>query len=142
MAETLRLEILTPYGEVFSADVQEVSASGTEGDFGVLPGHAPFVTTLRIGMVVARQDGRELFFFVNRGYAEVGPQRVLILADSAERAEDIDVQRALAAKKRAEERLKRQDKIDFARAQAALERAVMRVQVAERRQPQRTPSAE
>jgi F-type H+-transporting ATPase subunit epsilon len=131
--EKLRLDVVTPHGPVFSGDVDEVAASGSEGDFGVLPGHAPFMTTLRIGMLLARTDGRQEIFFVNSGYAEVTGEKVLVLADSSERSEDIDVERAVAARKRAEERLRKEDEIDFKRAEASLERAIMRMQVAEKK---------
>lgn len=132
MAEgKLLFEIVTPQGLVFSEEVDEVTASGSEGEFGVLPGHLPFVTTLRIGMLICKAGNRTKYFFVNWGYAEVGPEKVLILADSAERAKDIDIERARTAMKRAEERLKKVDDIDFARAEAALERAVTRIQLGE-----------
>jgi F-type H+-transporting ATPase subunit epsilon len=129
----IKLEIVTPYGLVFSDDVDEVVASGSEGEFGVLPNHTPFITTLKIGMLTYKKDNVAGYCFVNNGFAEVGPDKVLILADSAEKAEDIDVERALAAKKRAEERLKQAEKIDQARATAALERAVTRIQIAEKK---------
>lgn len=127
----LLLEIVTPQGLVYSEEVDEVAASGSEGEFGVLPGHVPFVTTLKVGMLVCKKGNESFMFFVNWGYAEVGPEKVLILADSAERSEDIDVERAKAAMRRAEERLKKAEEIDFRRAELALERAVTRVQVAE-----------
>jgi len=133
MENRLVLEIVTPHGLVFSGDVDEITAAGTDGEFGVLPGHAPFVTMLKIGMLTYRRDREVGYFFVNTGYADVGPERVTILADSAERAEDIDVERAKAAMRRAEERLKQAEKIDFARALAAMERATIRIQVAEKR---------
>jgi F-type H+-transporting ATPase subunit epsilon len=129
----LRLEIVTPYGLVFSDDVDEFTATGSEGEFGVLPGHAPFLTTIRTGMLTYKKGSEAGIFFVSGGYAEVGFDKSTILADSAERAEDIDVERAKAAIKRAEERLKQAEKIDFARATAAIERATIRVQVAEKK---------
>jgi len=132
VATKLRLDIVTPYGAVFSDDVEEVVCAGSEGEFGVLPGHVPFFTTLKIGMLIYKKGGETGYYFVNWGYAEIGPDRVSILADSAERSEDIDVERAKAAMKRAEERLKQIEKFDQARATASLERAVMRMQVAER----------
>lgn len=132
-ATKLRLEIVTPYGTAFSEDVDEVIAPGSEGEFGVLPGHAPFLTTLKIGMLTYRRGNETGYFFVNRGYAETTAEKVLILADSAEKAEDIDIERAMAAKKRAEERLKQAEKIDEARALTSLERATVRIQVAGRR---------
>jgi F-type H+-transporting ATPase subunit epsilon len=130
MAEgKLLLDIVTPQGLVFSEEVDEVTATGTEGEFGVLPGHVPFITTLKIGMLACRKGNETKYFFVSWGYAEVGFEKVMILADSAERSEDIDVERAKAAMKRAEERLKRAEDVDFARAESALERAVTRTQV-------------
>ncbi|MDA8106235.1 MAG: F0F1 ATP synthase subunit epsilon [Nitrospiraceae bacterium] len=127
------LEIVTPQGLVFSEEVDEVTATGSEGEFGVLPGHVPFVTTLKIGVLACKKGSESKYFFVNWGYAEVGAEKVMILADSAERSEDIDLDRAMAAKKRAEERLKHAENVDFARAEAAIERAVMRSQVVESR---------
>ena len=132
MAEgKLLLEIVTPQGLVFSEEVDEVSAAGSEGEFGVLPGHVPFVTTLKIGMLTCKKGNETRFFFVNWGYAEVGPEKVLILADSAEKSDDIDIERARAAMKRAEERLKKAEEVDFTRAESSLERAVTRIQISE-----------
>ncbi|MDI6890067.1 MAG: F0F1 ATP synthase subunit epsilon [Thermodesulfovibrionales bacterium] len=131
--EKLKLEIVTPDGLVFSDDVDEVTAAGSEGEFGVLPGHAPFLTTLKIGMLIYKKGNEVKYVFVNSGYAEVGPDKVVVLADSAEKAEDIDVERAKAAMKRAEERLKKAEEIDFARAESALERATTRIQIAGRK---------
>jgi F-type H+-transporting ATPase subunit epsilon len=132
MEDKIRLEVVTPYGLVFSDDVDEVIAPGSEGEFGVLPNHASMFTTLKVGILVYRKGGQTGYLFVNWGHAEVGHDKVLILADSAEKAEDIDVERAIAAKKRAEERLKQAEKFDQARATASLERAVIRTQVAEK----------
>jgi F-type H+-transporting ATPase subunit epsilon len=132
MAEgKLLLEIVTPQGLVFSEEIDEVTASGSEGEFGVLPGHVPFVTSLRVGMLTCKAGNEMKNFFVNWGYAEVGPDKVLILADSAERSDEIDIERAKAAMKRAEERMKKAEEVDFKRAETALERAVTRMQVAE-----------
>jgi F-type H+-transporting ATPase subunit epsilon len=134
MAEgRLLLEIVTPQGLVFSEEVDEVTASGSEGEFGVLPGHVPFVTTLKIGILTCKKGTESKFFFVNWGYAEVGAEKVMILADSAERSEEIDIERAKAAMKRAEERLKKAEEVDFVRAESSLERAVTRVQIVELR---------
>ena len=130
--DSLKLEIVTPHGLVFSGDADEVTVAGTEGEFGVLPGHAPLMAMLKIGILVAKTGGKQQYFFVNSGYAEAGPDKVLIMADSAERAEDISLERALAARQRAEERLKKQENVDFARAESALERATSRIQIAER----------
>jgi F-type H+-transporting ATPase subunit epsilon len=133
MENKLKLEIVTPYGLVLSDEVDEVTTSGSEGEFGVLPGHVPFITTLKIGMLTYKKGTEVRYVFVNSGYAEVGPDKVVVLADSAEKSEDIDVERAKAAMKRAEERLKKAEEIDFARAESSLERASARIQIAERR---------
>lgn len=131
--DKLLLEIVTPYGLIFSEHVDEVIASGSEGEFGVLPDHVPFLTTLKIGMLTYKRGNETGYFFVNWGYAEVRPDKVLILADSAEKSEDIDVQRAIEAKRRAEERLKQVEKFDQVRVTASLERAASRVRIAERK---------
>jgi F-type H+-transporting ATPase subunit epsilon len=132
MAEgKLLLEIVTPQGLVFSEEVDEVTATGSEGEFGVLPGHVRFVTTLKIGMLTCKAGNQTIIFFVSWAYCGVGPERMLVLADSAERSDEIDVERARAAMKRAEERLRKADEVDFKRAEASLERAVTRVQIAE-----------
>ena len=132
MAEgKLLLEIVTPQGLVFSEEVDEVTASGSEGEFGVLSGHVPFVTTLKVGILSCRIGKETKYFFVNWGYAEVGAEQVLILADSAELSDEIDLERAKAAMQRAEERLRKAEDIDFHRAEAAVERAVTRIQLAE-----------
>lgn len=133
MTDKLRLDIVTPHGLTFSGEVEEITATGTEGEFNVFPGHAPFITLLRTGMLSYRNGNEMGYVFVSSGYADIGPEKVTILADSAERAEDIDLERAKAAMQRAEERLKQAEKTDFARTQSALERATIRVQVAEKK---------
>jgi F-type H+-transporting ATPase subunit epsilon len=133
MENKLRLEIVTPYGLILGEDVDEISTSGSEGDFGVLPGHVNFITTLKVGMLTYRKGSETKYVFINSGYAEVGPDKVTILADSAELSDDINVERAKASMKRAEERLRQQEKIDVARATSALERATIRVQLAEKK---------
>jgi F-type H+-transporting ATPase subunit epsilon len=138
MAEKLTLEVVSPDGLVLKEEVDEVEATGSEGEFGVLPGHVPLVTILKIGMLVCRKGGTVSYVFINSGYAEVNEDRVLILADSAEREDNIDVERARNAMKRAEERLRKQEEIDFVRAQAALDRAIIRVQLAEKQGHQKS----
>jgi len=129
----ITLEVVSPHGLVVKEQVDEVNAiPGSEGEFGVMPGHMGFVTTLKIGVLSYKSSGAEKYIFVNSGYAEVTASNISILADSAEKAEDIDVERAIAAQKRAEERLKQAEEIDFARATAALERATARIQIAKR----------
>jgi F-type H+-transporting ATPase subunit epsilon len=132
MENKLRLEIVSPYGQILGEDVDEIGTSGSEGDFGVLPGHVNFITTLKVGMLTYRKGSETKYVFINSGYAEVGPDKVTILADSAELSDDINVERAKASMKRAEERLRQQEKIDVARATSALERATIRVQLAEK----------
>lgn len=133
MAETIQLDIVTPYGLAYSGEVSEVTAVAGEGEIGVLPGHTSLITTLKAGMLTFKNGKETLWFFVSGGYAEIISDRITILADSAERAESIDVERAKAAIRRAEERLKQAEKIDFARVTAAIERATIRMQVAEKR---------
>ncbi|MBI4685239.1 MAG: F0F1 ATP synthase subunit epsilon [Nitrospirae bacterium] len=135
MENKLRLEIVTPYGLIVSEEVDEVVCAGSEGEFGVLPGHVPFVTTLKIGMLTSKNGKESKYYFVNWGYAEISSDKVLMLADSAEKSEEIDIERATAAMKRAEERLKKCEECDFHRAEASLERAVTRVQIAQIRIP-------
>ena len=136
MAEgKLLLEIVTPYGLIFSEEVDEVTGTGSEGEFGILPGHVPFVTTLKVGMLIAKTGKESKYFFVNWGYAEIGADKVMVLADSAERSEEINVDRAKEAMKRAEERLKKCEDCDFHRAEASLERAATRIQIAQIRVP-------
>ena len=132
MAEKLTLDIVTPYGHVFTEEVDEVIASGGEGEFGVLPNHISYLTTLKVGMLTYKKGSESGHFFVNWGYAEIGPDKVTILADSAEKSDDIDIERAQEAHKRAEERLKKAEKYDEVRATAALDRAIMRVEVADK----------
>ncbi len=135
MAENIRLEIVTPEKEVVKEDVQIVVAPGSEGEFGVLIGHTPFLTTLKLGNIRYRDtSGAERVVFVSGGFTEALPKKVTVLAESAERRRDIDVERAKSALERAQKRLdeKVQD-IDFIRAKAALERALQRLRVAESR---------
>jgi F-type H+-transporting ATPase subunit epsilon len=135
MAGNIFLEVVTPEKIVVSEDAQIVAAPGSLGEFGVLIGHTPFLTTLKTGIIrFSDAGGQEHFVFVNGGFAEALPDKVTVLAESAERKQDIDLERAKAAQERAEKRLaedrSRQD-IDFARAKAALERALVRIRLAQ-----------
>ena len=134
MADRLTLEIATPTRLVVAEPVDEVVAPGIEGYFGVLPGHAPFLTTLGIGEVTYRVGRDERHLAVSGGFAEVRNDKVIVLADTAERPDEIDRARAEQARQRAEQRLagRTQDEIDYARAAAALARATIRLQVTER----------
>ncbi len=140
MAGTIKLEIVTPERVVVSEQAQIVMAPGTLGEFGVLIGHTPFLTSLQIGAVrYVDPQGGEHFTFVGGGFAEVLPDRVTILAESAERRRDIDVERARASLERAQKRLaemRSREAVDFARAQAALQRALTRLKIAEKNRPQ------
>jgi F-type H+-transporting ATPase subunit epsilon len=134
MAGNIHLEIVTPEKSVVSEAAQIVVAPGALGDFGVLIGHTSFMTTLRTGSITYKDsEGKERVVFVNGGFAEALPDKVTILAETAEKRRDIDIERAMRAKERAEKRLselKERDDIDFQRARAALERALMRLRLA------------
>jgi len=135
MAEKLRLDMVTPYKQVLSQDVDEVTAPGTVGEFGILPGHTPLLTTLKIGELSYRQGAETFHVAVNWGYVEVEEDKVTVLVETAEPADEIDLERARAALGRAEEALRKlspEDK-DFLTQQAAVERALIRIQVAGRR---------
>jgi len=136
VAEGLTLEIATPARLVVSDVVEEVVAPGIEGYFGVLPGHAPFLTTLGVGELTYRKGREEYHLAVAGGFAEVRNDKVIVLVDSAERPEEIDRARAERARERAEQRLsgRTEGEVDYARAMAALSRALTRLQVAGRTQ--------
>jgi F-type H+-transporting ATPase subunit epsilon len=138
---TLRLEIITAERQVFVDDVNAVIAPGIEGELGILPHHAPLMTMLKPGELLIRKDGDETYMVVSGGFLEIRPDKVIVLADACERAEEIDITRAEEAKHRAEERLKtRPPGLDVARAQAALLRSLIRLRVAERRRRKSTSS--
>jgi F-type H+-transporting ATPase subunit epsilon len=130
---TLKLEVITAERQVLSDDVNTVVAPGVDGELGILPHHAPLITMLKPGEILIRKDGQETYLFVSGGFLEVRPDKIIILADACERCEEIDIERAEAAKRRAEERLKTHPPdVDLARAQAALLRSLVRLKVAER----------
>lgn len=137
MAGNIRLEVVTPEKNVVSEEAQIVASPGSEGEFGVLSGHTPFLTSLKTGVIrYTDASGKEHYVFVSGGFAEALPDRVTVLAESAEVSTDIDVSRAKEALARAEKRLaedRAREDIDFARARAALERATMRIRVADLR---------
>lgn len=128
------LEIVAPSRQVVRSEhVDEVIAPGSEGEFGVLPGHTPFLTTLKVGMLSYREGGEWHHLAVDWGYAEVGPNRVVILAEGADRASEIDISEARLAKERAEKALaEKLDKQDYEKARIELMRAMIRLQVGER----------
>ena len=135
MAEKLKLELVTPYRQVLSEQVDEVTAPGMLGEFGVLPGHTTLLTTLKIGELVYKHGNRAYHVAVNWGYVEVEDDVVTVLVETAEPADEIDLERARAAMNRAEEALKTLSPGDkeFKVMECALERALIRVQVAGRK---------
>ena len=136
MAESFQLEIVTPEKQVVSETAEEVQIPGKNGYLGILPGHAPLITELDVGEISYRMDGQPHYLSVAWGFAEVLPTKVTILAEAAERPDEIDVARAQEAKKRAEERLKSQDpSTDYERALNALKRADVRLDVAGKKHP-------
>jgi F-type H+-transporting ATPase subunit epsilon len=131
---TIKLDIVTAERLVLSEDVEVVIAPGVEGQLGILPHHTPLMTMLQSGELRARKGGEEFFLAISGGFLEVRPDRVIILADAAERAEEIDIARAEEAKRRAQERLShRTPDVDVAQAEVALHRALARLEVVERK---------
>ncbi|MCI0528313.1 MAG: F0F1 ATP synthase subunit epsilon [Nitrospira sp.] len=132
MAEdTFQLDVVTPQRLVISEQVNEMTAPGTEGEFGVLPGHTPFLTTLRFGELWYRKGNVDHFLAVGPGFAEVGPDKVTILVDIAETQEEINVERAQAARAKAEENARKAD-YDLETALAEMQRAEVRLEVAQK----------
>ncbi len=135
---TTKLDIVTAERVVFSDDVDEVIAPGVEGQLGLLPHHAPLMTMLLPGELLVRKGGDEFYLAISGGFLEVRPDRIIVLADAAERVEEIDIARAEEAKRRAEQRLaERVPGLDMARAEAALRRSLIRLRVVERRRRHR-----
>ena len=125
---SLQLEIVTPDKLVLSKEVDYVGAPGLEGEFGVLPGHIPFISALAIGYLYYKAEGKTFCAFVSGGFAEVSDNKVTVLAESAEEACNIDFVRAETARKRAEERITKKDAdLNVARAEASLKRAEQRL---------------
>ncbi len=138
---SLKLDIVTAERVVYSDEADVVVAPGVDGQLGILPHHAPLMTTLQPGELRVRKGGEEFSLAISGGFLEVRPDRVIILADAAERAEEIDVSRAEEAKRRAEERLRQPTpEVDVAQVNAAMRRALARLQVVEQRR-KRKPRA-
>jgi len=133
MAATILLELVTPERMLVSEEVDEVIAPGYEGEFGVLPEHTPYLAILDIGILRYRTGAETRMIAVGGGFAEVGPDRVVVMADVAEKAEEIDVDRARRAHARAEASLKdlSMDDDTYVKAYAALRRAIIRMYAAE-----------
>ena len=133
--DKLQLEIVTPDRLLLKESVDEVQIPAKGGYLGILPGHAPLITEMQIGEISYHQGKAAHSLAVAWGYCEVLPDRVIVLAEKAEKAEEIDLKRAQAAKERAEKRLAdlQNPDIDFDRAAVALQRAIIRIQVASKR---------
>ena len=132
--KTVTVEVVTPTRMVVRDEAEEVIAPGVEGYFGVLGGHLPFMSTLKSGELAYRKNDTWRYLAISWGYAEVLPQTVIILAEAAEKAEEIDIARAQRARDRAVDRMARwgDESIDVLRAQASLARALIRLEVAEK----------
>ena len=134
MADTFELELATPERLLMREQVSEAQIPGSNGYLGILPGHAPLLSELMPGYMSYTSGGRKFFLAIRGGFVEVLPDKVRVLADAAERAEEIDVQRAEAALKRAQERLTEPHvEIDVARALSAMHRAEARLEAARHR---------
>ena len=134
MAEKLQLEVVTPDRLVLSESVDIVMAIGSLGEFGILPNHVPFLSPLMAGELRYRKDNQLDYLVVTGGFVEVSQNKVTVLAEAAERAREIDLDRAKRAKERAEKRLAlaKSEAVDYIRAETALRRALLRLKVAER----------
>ncbi len=132
----IHLEVVTPTGPVISDDVDIVTAPGFGGEFGVLANHAPFLSTIKTGTLSFKKDKETRYLMVSGGFSEVSNNKVTFLVESAEYGHDIDVDRAIQAKERAEKRLaqaiQQSEKLNRTRAEAALQRALARLTAAEK----------
>jgi F-type H+-transporting ATPase subunit epsilon len=136
LPEHIHLEIVTPDKKLFSGEVEAVTLPANTGYLGILPGHAPLLAELGIGEISYRIGNETQFLFCSWGFVEVLPERVIVLAQTAESASEIDINRAEQAKSRAERILTSKDlSMDFARAQLSLMRAIARLDAAKRYQP-------
>jgi F-type H+-transporting ATPase subunit epsilon len=134
MADSFQLEIVTPEKKVVKDVAEEIQIPGKDGYLGILPGHAPLITELSVGEISYRKGGQTHFLSVAWGFAEVLPDKVTILAETAERPEEIDVKRAQESKQKAEAALKTgKTEADFTHAEDALKRAETRLEVAEKK---------
>ena len=137
---SFHLQIATLERVVFDGEVISVTLPGEAGEFGVLARHAPLITPLKTGEITARKDGETFYMAISGGLAEVQPQRVLVLADQAERAEEIDEELAEEGRRRAEElmREQREDAGAFEAARIELERALLRIKIARKHKSKRS----
>jgi F-type H+-transporting ATPase subunit epsilon len=129
------LEIVTPERQVLSEEVDSVVCPGVEGELGVLPHHAPLLTTLGVGELRIRRGGEEEFFAIAGGFLQVRPDKVVVMAETADMASEIDMEKAQEARREAERALAEgfEEPADLARARASLQRALLHIRVAERR---------
>jgi F-type H+-transporting ATPase subunit epsilon len=132
--KTIKVSVVTPDGPVYESEVEMVSTKAQSGELGILPGHISMVAPLQIGAVRLKNGGKTEFVAITGGLLEVRPDQVTILAQAAETSEEIDLERALKAKERAEQRLQeqKQGNNDFKRAELALQRAINRITVSKR----------
>ncbi|MDH3329630.1 MAG: F0F1 ATP synthase subunit epsilon [Desulfobulbaceae bacterium] len=132
----IHLEVVTPSGPIIADEVDIVTAPGFGGEFGVLANHAPFLSTIKTGSLNFKKDKQTRYLMVSGGFAEVSNNKITFLVESAEYGHDIDVDRAIRAKERAEKRIaqaiQHSEKINRARAEAALQRAIARIRTAEK----------
>lgn len=136
MGQKIRLEVVTPAGTKVDENVDIVTAPGVGGDFGVLANHAPFLSALKIGVLSYEIDKNRSDMMISGGFCEVSSNKATFLVESAESGKEIDVERAMAAKERAERRLagegQRMDNFNQVRAELALQRSIIRLKVAKR----------
>ena len=132
---SMRLDVVTPESVIYSGEVDAVIAPGVEGQLGILPYHAPLITMLQSGELRVRKDNDETCIAIYGGFLEVRPDRIIVLADAVERAEEIDVARAEEAKRRAEQALanRKVSEVDRAQAEATLRRSLIQLKVADRK---------
>jgi F-type H+-transporting ATPase subunit epsilon len=135
----IKVDIVTAERVVYSEDVDIVIAPGSEGQLGIMPHHSPLMTTQQPGELVMRKAGEEYSLAIAGGFMEVRPDRIIILADAAERADEIDIARAESAKQRAQESISHHEAgVDLSQAEASLRRALARIKVAEKRRRHKT----
>lgn len=134
MANKILLEVVTPDKQLLNKEVDAVVATGVDGEFGVLYGHVPFLASLSIGELRFRDGNQTEFAAISGGFAEVTGKKITVLAEAAELAREIDVDRAKRARERAEQRMDQaaQEQLDYTRAEAALKRSMLRMRVVER----------
>jgi len=128
--KTLMVSVVTPDGQVLEEDYEMVSCKAETGELGILPGHIPLVAPLTISALRLKKGSDEHLVAISGGFIEVRPDKVTVLTPSAEKSSDIDIERALAAKERAEQRLAQEKDIDEIRAKASLQRALNRIKIA------------